>query len=135
MLSVTAISGYVGAWKEVLTGLGREFAEICTKECDDALTGTKDLQGHLTNYFNALKNLTIAMTVLMLIESILACVSCATWKRETKVTTHPQGQITVVTTTQQAQFVPVQVVQAKPVPAPVVVVAEPQAPKTEGPDL
>ena len=88
MLPATLASAAVEVWGDLLHALGQEFVEICTPACEKSLKATNDLHGHLTNYFNTLKNLTIAMNVLMLIESVFVCVSSTTWKqRENKVVT------------------------------------------------
>jgi len=128
--AVKAIGSYIHAVTDALDD------GVCTPECKKAKEATFGLVGHVLVYFEALRNIAIAMIFFMLIEAIMACISCATWKKTTtqtrKTQPMPATAPAVAGTVVQPTVVPAEPnVKAE---APVTeVVVEPSALKTEPP--
>jgi len=93
LLTAAAISNAFSegfkAYAKAAGTFGKITAQSCTKECQDSVTATSKLGEHLVNYYNFLTILMLMCTILCLVESIVACISCCFWKK----------RVTIITTT------------------------------------
>jgi len=101
---------------------------VCTEACKKSKDATFGLVNHIMVYFEVLRNIAAAMIFFMLIEAIMACISCATWKKTTTQTRKTQP---LPTTAPGVTVVQPSVVPAEPYVGVPVVVVDPSAPKTE----
>lgn len=71
--------------KEAALIIGGGWSSPCSDECEASLDATLDMGNHLVGYTSALTWLMVIMILLVLLESIFACVSCCFWKKKTTV--------------------------------------------------
>merc|ERR1712066_129792 len=75
--------------KKIVKDLSKGSKSADCKTCMNALKATSELGDHLVAYYNFLTILMLICTILCLVESIFACVSCCFWKK----------RVTIITTT------------------------------------
>merc|ERR1711939_793318 len=76
------------AGKDTAVALGGGWNSPCTPECEDSLDATLEMGNHLVGYTTAFTYLMVFMILLVLIESIFACVSCCFWKKNNSCACH-----------------------------------------------